>query len=294
MFDFRMDTFITVCKYMNYTKAADALHITQPAVSQHIHYIEQDYGIKLFELNGRKIKLTSQGEQLLNVITTLKNDDKTLRRLFKQNVDTKRELTFGVTLTIGEYVIADYISSYIKKYPDTQLHMHIANTNELLHKLKDGKIDFALVEGFFTKENFDYRVLRKERYIAVCSPDNPILSKYNLSWSDILNQILITRELGSGTREILERTLNLYGYTISDFHNVIEIGNMNAIKMLLTQKCGVSFLYETVVKKELIEGTLAEISIDGLPIYHDFTFLWRKNSIFSHIYNELFQEFDFS
>lgn len=290
MLDFRMETFVTVCKYMNYTKAAGALHITQPAVSQHIRHMEEEYGTKLFEFQGKKMFLTQSGRQLLNMATTWKHDDQALRRTFKENATGQHQLIFGVTLTIGEYVIGDYLAEYMKKYPDTQIKLTIANTEGLLKKLDEGAIDFAVVEGYFEKSDYDFQLFRRERYIGVGSPSNSKIHEGNLvyEWSQIFGETLIVREQGSGTREVLERALKEDGRQISDFGNIVEISNMNAIKSIVMGGGGISFLYEAAVQKELKEGTLVELPIQGFPKYHDFTFIWRKNSIFSEQYKELF------
>lgn len=293
MLDFRMDTFITVCKYMNYTKAAKELHITQPAVSQHIRYIEQEYHIQLFRFQGKKMNLTEDGKQLLNVVTTLKHDEQALRRTFREHRTGKRQLIFGVTLTIGEYIIGEYLAEYMKRHPDTEVKLSIANTEELLHKLDEGELDFAVVEGFFEKSDYDFQLFRKEKYVGVCG-DKKLLSdlhgKANYGWEELFTQTLISREKGSGTREMLERALDAEGYRISDFARVIEIGNMSAIKTMTVCGGGISFLYEAAVKKELEEGTLWELPVEGFPKYHDFTFIWRKDSIFAEQYRELFEE----
>ena len=290
MIDFRVETFIQVCKYMNYTKAAKALHITQPAVSQHIRYMEQEYGVTLFQFQGKKMMLTEEGERLLNAATTLKHDDLALKRMFKE--EQKHTLTFGVTLTIGEYVIGKYLASYMKDYPDTDIRITIANTEELLEKVDDGEIDFALVEGFFDKSKYDFQTFRKERYIGVCAPYHSLAGKKNLKWEELLEETLISREHGSGTREILERRLSESGYGIRDFRHLIEISNMSAIKMMVVGGCGISFLYETAAEKEIEEGSLAKLDVEGFPVYHDFTFVWRKNSIFGGQYKDLLVRFE--
>ena len=290
MLDFRMDTFMVVCKYMNYTKAAESLHITQPAVSQHIRHIEQEYGIKLFGFQGKKMSLTEEGRQLLQMIKTYKHDDSALRRMFHENRIHKKQLLFGVTLTIGEYVIGEYLAGYLNSHPETDIRITIANTAELFHKLDEGILDFALIEGFYEKNNYDFEVFRKERYVGVCAKDHPLADKKELQWEDILHETVISREAGSGTREILERTLKDEGYSFPAFRHVVEISNMNAIKTMVMCRGGISFLYESAVKKELAEGMLRELDLGGFPLYHDFTFIWRKNSIFSDSYRELFEQ----
>ena len=92
MLDFRMDTFLAVCRHMNFTKAARELHITQPAVTQHIHFIEKEYGIQLFSFQGKKISLTGEGRRLLGAVTTMKHDDMALRRMFDEEKAGERQL----------------------------------------------------------------------------------------------------------------------------------------------------------------------------------------------------------
>lgn len=290
MLDFRIETFIVVCKYMNFTKAARHLHITQPAVSQHIHFIEKEYGIQLFSFQGKKMSLTLEGQRLLGAVTTMKHDDMALRRMFRESRTGKRQLIFGVTLTIGEYVIGKYLASYIRRYPDTKIRLSIANTEELLEKLDDGSIDFALVEGFFAKKDYDFRLFRREKYLGVCAPGFLPEQKKEYSFEDLLPCTLITREKGSGTREMLERALAERGLQIRDFANVVEISNINAIKMMAESGGGIAFLYEAAVRRELSEGTLCCPALEDFPRYHDFTFIWRKNSLFAEQYMELLDQ----
>lgn len=289
MLDFRVNTFIEVCKYMNFTRAAKELHITQPAVSQHIRFIEQEYGITLFCFQGKKMFLTEEGKLFLNVAATLKHDERALHRIFEERKTGQRKLLFGVTLTIGEYVIGKYLASYIRKYPETEVKLYIENTEELLKKLDEGEIDFAIVEGYFEKQKYDFQVFRKEKYIGVCAPGKISRAECG-GFPELFQETLITREKGSGTREVLERALQEEGYHMGDFRHVVEIGNMNAIKAMTVEGGGVSFLYEAAVRRELEEGALVQLSVPGFPKYHDFTFIWRKNSVFSHIYTELFGE----
>lgn len=101
MLDFRIETFLCVCKYMNFTKASAALNITQPAVSQHIHYLEDEYSAKLFEYKNRKLSLTPAGEELYRAALTMKHDDRILAKRMKLAGQPVRKLSFGATLTVG-------------------------------------------------------------------------------------------------------------------------------------------------------------------------------------------------
>lgn len=288
MLDFRTETFITVCETMNFTKAAVLLNITQPAVSQHIRFLEEEYQVKLFAFSGRKMKLTEAGKMLLDVFLTMKQDEKVLKEELADHKHEKK-ITFGATLTVGEFIIPKQVAKYIKEHPSIQLKMLIANTSELLAELKAGTIDFAIVEGYFAKGEYDYRLYSTESYIGVCAKDHFFHAK-PLELKDLFNETIILREAGSGTREILEKSLEGKNYTLRDFKNGIEISNLNTIKYLAGEDCGITFLYEAAVKTELEKGILKEIELEDFNVKHDITFIWRKNSYFSPYYEALFQQ----
>lgn len=288
MLDFRIHTFLAVCQHLNFTKAAQALNITQPAVSQHIHYLEAYYQVKLFTYQGKRLTLTAAGEVLRETATTMKHDAIHLKSQLTEWEQNKRQLIFGVTLTIGEFVMPEPLATYLQRYPDTGIRMVVANTQELLGQLNSGDIDFALVEGFFAKKEYDYQVYAREPYIAVCGNNNKLKQK-PCCFEDLLAQRLILREPGSGSREILEKQLAERNLTVDDFANVVEISNIGALKRLVQAGAGIAFLYKAAVQEELAKGSLHILELSDFQVHHDFTFLWRRGSVFSTYYQELFE-----
>ncbi len=114
MLDFRMETFLTVCNDMNFTHAAEHLNLTQPAVSQHIKHLEKTYGTELFIRDKKKLRLTPAGEILRSALETMRNDENTLKKRMQESLKGKKVLTFGVTMTIGEYAIVPALSRFVK------------------------------------------------------------------------------------------------------------------------------------------------------------------------------------
>ncbi len=289
MLDFRMETFLTVCKYMNFTHAADALNLTQPAVSQHIKYLENKYGSELFIRDKKKLILTPAGEILRSALETMRNDENTIKKRMQESLLGKKVLNFGVTMTIGEYAIVPSITKYIKNHNDTDFHIKYGNTQTLLSYLYDGSIDFAVVEGYFKKDNYNTRVFKKEEYIAVCSSEHKFKRPIKFL-KDLESEKLIIREQGSGTRAILTKTLTLNNMSTSDFSNLIEVENIHTIVSMLCADCGISFLYKSAVEEEIKNGKLKQIPLADFKITHDFTFIWNKDSIFSKEYEQIFEE----
>lgn len=124
MLDFRINTFLTVCQTMNFTKAAEELHITQPTVSQHIHYLEDYYETSLFTYQNRQLALTETGKILQERLLRMKNDETTIQKELHENNERIKTLSIGVTMTIGEYAISGALAGYLKANPDTNIHLH--------------------------------------------------------------------------------------------------------------------------------------------------------------------------
>jgi DNA-binding transcriptional LysR family regulator len=271
---------------MNFTKAAQLLNITQPAVTQHIHYLEDFYNVKLFAYEGKKMYLTGAGEVLFQAAVTMKHDEIYLKESICNFNKRKRRLIFGATKTIGEFVMAEHIKLYLDLYPDIEVRMIVGNTSELLDLLKLNEIDFALIEGNFIKNKYDSIIYSQERYIPVCNKHYSFQREPE-QLIDLLSERIIIREKGSGTREIFEKNLEARNLRVEDFGHVIEIGGMNAIKSLVESGCGITFLYEAAVKKELDTGSLREIKLKDFLVTHNFEFIWNKGSAFSDSYREI-------
>ena len=203
MLDFRIHTFLCVCRHMNYTKAAAELQITQPAVSQHIRHLEKEYQTKLFDYTGKRLELTQAGQILLNAATTISHDNVMLKQRLQDLQQTNKSVAFGATHTIGEFEIIDRLADFLHEHADVNIRMKIADTDKLLKAVDEGIIDFAIVEGFFDQDQYETLLFSNEPLIAVCGPDYDAPSEMYLA--DLMRYRLIVREKSAGTRELLER-----------------------------------------------------------------------------------------
>lgn len=291
MLDFRTETFLTVCQTMNFTAAARQLNITQPAVSQHIHFLEEQYHTSLFIYQNKQLFLTRSGEILRRHLLTMKNDEKAVMEELKNNITGIETLSIGVTMTIGEYAIADKLAGFLIQHPEINIHLHYGNTLQLLKLLNSGQISMAIVEGNYPKEYYSHKKYSTEDYIAVCAASHHFMTDHPYTMNDLVHERLLVREEGSGTRNILEQSLMTHGLHISDFIHYIEIENMHTIIGLLKRDCGISFLYKIAVEKELHSGILKEISLDDFKMQHDFDIIWEKHSVYSDKYLSICEEF---
>lgn len=287
MIDFRVKTFLQVCKTMNFTKASEDLAMTQPAVSQHIRFLEDFYKVKLFKYEKKKLELTEQGFYLKKHLETLCHDENFMRESV-QNIKKKNRIKLGATLSIGEFYIPSKLSDFIKNNPDIELSVTIADTKELLTKLDSGEVDFILCEGYFDKKQYGYKLIKKEKMLLICSSNYDHKNIYDLK--SIFQHHMLIREKGSGTRDIFENYLKDQNFSLKNFTRLSEFTSPHLIKKMLLENLGISFLYKTVVEKELKSNLLNEIVIPELNIVHEFNAVWNKNSIFEKKYKEILEK----
>ena len=288
MLDIKIKTFLMVCECNSYTEAAKRLFITQPAVSQQIKMLEKYYYTKLFYASGKKMYLTDTGLLLKDAMINIQHDTLQLQKNIIERTNEYKVLYFGATRTVAGYLLPDPISKYIEKFPKIKMQMLADNTENLLKLLREGLIDFAVVEGYFNKGAYDSYSYGKEPFVFVCHPDHPF-SEGEWSLAELLNEPLILREAGSGSRKILENILYKENYTFQDFERQTELGDIRAIKKVVSNGVGITALYRFAVEKELAEGTLKTIAIKEGPYQHDINFIWRKNSLFKDKYYEIYE-----
>lgn len=282
MLDYRLDTFLTLCEELNYTKTAKKLHITQPNVSQHIKYLEEYYNIELFKYKNRKLSLTKEGEKLRNLIIRLNSESKKVKLMMEEKDKEKTTLNFGATLTIGEYIMPDIIKKLdLDKY---KILMRVENTKALLWELQNSIIDFAIIEGHFDKSRYDTFLFSKEKFIGITSYKN----NKNYTLDDLFSERLIIREQGSGTREVFEHVFFDNNLSTESFKDILEIGNMNAIQKLVSENIGISFLYERATREFMKKKLIREINIENLNIYREFNFVILKDNKDKKKYMEIF------
>ncbi|NLK95777.1 MAG: LysR family transcriptional regulator [Clostridiales bacterium] len=285
MIDFRMATFLKLCEVKNYTKTAKEINITQPAVTQHIQSLEKEFNIKVFIKEGKNIFLTREGELLKALAEKIYAEEKKLKQAFLEPSTFK--INFGATLTIGDNIMPKKIEKYLKKNPLCEISMRVENTDSLLHMLNEGSIEVALVEGNYQKNQYTSLLISKEKFIAVAGMGLKINN--NCKLEELCKYPIIVRERGSGTRSILENYIKENNLVLEDFERIIELGNFNSIKHLVINNLGITFVYKPVVQEELDKGILKEIKIMDFNLFHEFNFVYLKDSLLKEKYLEFYQ-----
>lgn len=267
MIDSRIETFLTLCKVMNYRKTAELLNMTQPAVTQQIHFLEEQYGCKLFHYDKRTLTMTKEAELLRKYAENVLYQEKKLKSELTMHEGI--HLSIGATKTIGEYVIANHISGFLSD-PKNSMNVIVENTDTLLSALSAGDIDFALVEGYFDRSKYASRLYRKEPFVGLCGKYHPFAG-HTVSFDQIWKENLILREAGSGTRDILEQLLTEKNRSLTEFQRITTINNFGLItKLLETNNC-ITFAYRAVGENN---DALAEFHVKGWNISREFNYVY--------------------
>lgn len=320
MLDWRIDTFLDVCETLNYTHTAARLNITQPAVSQHISWLEKQLGVQLFIRQGRSLCLTEQGGLVREVLQAQRNDESLLRRELTMLDSGNSTLSIGATLTAGEYLLAHPLARWCKAHPQVHVRVDTADTQDLLQKLDAGEIDCALVEGIFDSTRYSYKEWSHERMVCVEAANNklPELDAFQdlsgnqaitVQWdnghhkndqdekdgccfhySDLLDRSLIIREPGSGSRAVLEASLARRNLVPDSFARVIEAKGVGLALEMAAGGLGITFAYESAVVSRIAAGELQELSLEEEGLDHSICFVWRRETYFSERFEKLFKE----
>ena len=290
MFDFRLKVFHTVAKRLNFTKAADELCITQPAVSKHIREIENHFHLKLFDRNGTKIKLTEAGEIMLqytNQIFTLYGNLE-----FELNTLTERhngKLRIGASTTIAQYVLPPLLADFHKRFSDIEVTLTINNTEQIEQALQNKDIDFGIIEGQSKNSSFKYTEFIKDEIVLVANSNHPLAKKDTIELDELLKTPLLIREPGSGTLEVIAHALKPFDIKISQLNTEMQLGSTESIKSYLLHSDCMAFLSIHSILKELKNKEVAIIDVNGLTIDRVFHFIQSHGE--AEALPELFMKF---
>ncbi|MGN1086821.1 MAG: LysR family transcriptional regulator [Porcipelethomonas sp.] len=284
MIDTRIETFLTLCRVMNYRKTAEILNMTQPAVTQHIHYLEEHYGCKLFIYDRRSLKMTDEAQLMKKYAENVLYQEKKLKSQLNQKDGIS--LSVGATKTIGEYVIPEHISAFLSQ-PGNSISVKVENTDNLLLSLSDGEIDFALIEGFFDKSRYASQLYRKEPFTGICGA-NHLFADRTISFNEIWSEHLILREDGSGTKSILQQLLAESNHSFEEFRRITTISNFGLITKLLEKNNCITFAYRAIKENN---SALAEFRVKEWDISREFNYVYLDTP-FSEYAVEYFKSFE--
>lgn len=268
--DQQLAVFVKVAEKQNFSRAAEELHMTQPAVSQYIQALERTMGTTLLERSNKYVRLNKAGEivyhhakDILGLYTKMNDliDDLTNK--------ASGPLSIGSSYTFGEYVLPHLIAKMQKKYPLVSPKITIGNTKEIAELTLGNQLDVGIVEGHYHNKRLLIEPFAIDSMSVIASPQNRLAQMDGeVPISELEKETWIVRENGSGTREAVDKMFNQYRIAPK---KCLEFGSTQIIKEAVEADLGISLLSDWAIRKELSLGTLNIIKAKELVIKREFS-----------------------
>lgn len=287
MYDSKLKTLLTVYKTGNYTSAAKQLNLTQPAVSQQISQLENEYNIKIFNRYGNKITPTSYGTILINYAKRIIYTYKELDLKIKDEMKQMKSLSIGITHSLEGNIVPEVLATFASKNAGMKIKIVSDSIKNLYDKLSTYEIDLAVIEGKINGEKLSKVLLDTDSLVAVISNDNPLSKKSMVDINDLKKEKLILRSSKSATRNLFTSQLEVSNLSLDEFNVILEIDNTFSIKELVSKNIGVSILPKSICYHEFKDKRLTILPIKDMNMITEINLAFIKNTIDESVINEI-------
>lgn len=292
--DFRqLETFIEVVNSKSFSKAAGKLYLTQPTVTSHIQNLENELGTFLLNRSGKSITPTEAGELLYKYALNIIN----MRNMAKFDLGAHKgkvqgHLEISSSSIPRHYVLPFLLKQFTDKYPDVTFSLTDYDSKKVVDSIIDGMTDFGIIGAKFSSPQLEYIELMEDKLFAVVpyTKDYPWEEYHELDMNFLLENRLILREKGSGTRELLESKLKEQGHELDALNIVAYIEDIETIKKFIELGIGISFISERAIKREMDMSILKPYSVKGLDLRRKFYFVYHKKRLLSPL-SQTFKDF---
>ena len=271
MDEFRLRVFVTAARTLSFSKCAAALNITQPAVSRHIGELEAQYGMPLFTRGTSGVALTKAGGLLLShaegLLSAYQKMDYDMELLSQTS---QGRLSIGASTTIAMYLLPPVLASFMELSGGVEVSMLSGNSENVEQWLRDGTVDIGFVENASRRPWLHYEPLMADELVLVAGTQGRYGTLESVTPEELRGLPLVLREKGSGTREIIERTLSRRGIRVDDLNVVIELSSTEAIKSFVRSSDTLAIVSVIALHRELADGSLRIVDIDGVDMPREF------------------------
>lgn len=263
MADRRLQVFHAVAKHLSFTRAADALFMTQPAVTFQIKQLEEQYTTRLFERRHGGISLTPAGELVLSYAEKiLALSDEMETRLGEMTGEMRGPLLVGASTTIAEFMLPRILGEFNALYPQVRARLIVANSESIESRVAEHTLDIGLIEAPGRLTGLSSLICCEDELRVICAPDYPLAEMQSVSPDQLADYEFISREPGSGTRAITDAYFREHGIAPESLKTQMELGSPEALKGVVSTGLGFAIVSRTVVEKETQLGELVAISLN--------------------------------
>jgi len=274
----RLEIFCRVVELKSFTRAADAVLLSQPTVSEHIRLLEEALGEKLLDRLGRQVLPTPAGDILYRYarqITQLR--DEALQALADYSGNPSGRLLIGASTIPGAYILPTLIERFKTLNPATQLTLKISGTGTICQELANGEIELAIIGAPSKDQGLECRDIFSDELVLAVYPEHPLASRGSITLDELSAVPFLLREEGSGTRSVTFETLRDRGFDPSKLDVVAEMGSTEAIRQGIKARLGISILSTLAIREDLQNGTLVRIPIHDVRMVRPLYLVQRKN-----------------
>lgn len=277
MDDFRLKVFVTAARTLSFTRTAERLFISQPAVSKHIGELESRYKVQLFKRCGSRLELTEAGRTLLEGAEPLLDGYRRLQYAMSLcTSQSEGELRLGASSTIAQYLLPPVLAAYTERFPGVRVSLMSGNSDQVEQALAARQVDLGMVESVSRRQGMHYTLLAPDELVLVTRTGGPY-ARTEVVTPDALRQIpLVLRESGSGTLEVIAAALAEAGVRISQLRVVMRLGTTEGIKSFVRSSDAMAIVSVISVVDELRSGSLRIVDIEGLALRRDFQFVHEE------------------
>lgn len=269
--DQQLEVFIAVAEKENFSRAAEELHMTQPAVSQYIQGLEREIGTRLLERTNKYVRLNKAGEIVYDHAKEIVGLYTKMQRLVDDLTNkTSGPLTIGASFTYGEYILPHIIARLLEQHPNVAPSVSIGNSSDIEDLVLKHQMDVGIVEGEFENKKLVIEPFADDNMYIIASPAHPLASKKSITAADLEQERWVIRERGSGTRTAVDK---LFGKLDIKPANYMEFGSIQLIKESVEAGLGISLLSQWAIQKELNAGVFTINKMEGLPFVRKFSII---------------------
>jgi DNA-binding transcriptional LysR family regulator len=269
----QLKVFEAVARHLNYTRAAEELHLTQPAVSMQVRQLEESLGLALFEQLGKRIHLTGAGQEALVYARTVTQQLDELEAVLNRLKGLSGGRLRISVATTANYFIPTLLGTFSRRYPDVTVSLDVTNRETLLRQLSENAVDLVIMGQPPAELDVVAQAFMDNPLVIVAPPDHPLADRRKIPLARLQDEVFLVREPGSGTRIAMER---FFGQQQMRLKTGMEVGSNEAIKQSVQAGLGLGLLARATIEQELALKRLVVLDVAGFPIMRDWYVVHRR------------------
>jgi len=289
MSDRRLQVFYAVGKVLSFTKAAESLHMTQPAVTFQVRQLEEHFKARLFDRTHNRISMTEAGQVVFRYAERIfELYDEMEQAVGEITGEMSGHLVIGASTTLAEYVLPSLLGEFSQRFPEVTISLKVGNTDAVVAMVEENTIDLGIVEAPVVSGHLDVEVCRQDELVMIVPPGHEMAGLSSVVPGQLVDKVFVSREQGSGTRGVFQTYLADNGVENDTINVILDLASPEAVKGAVEAGMGLSVVSRTILAKELRLGTLIAVPLDP-RLLRPFSFVRKKQKFRLPVMTELLE-----